>query len=303
MTGPDTVEGRIIRALSGFYTVAAREGPLVCRARGRFRSEGITPLVGDRVEAARNADGSGTLLRVLPRENAFARPAVANVELLVIVLSEVIPVTEPYLVDRILVRCAKNGCRAALVICKCDLSPGDRLAAVYAGTGLPLWRVSAVTGVGIEALRAGLQGRFCCFTGNSGVGKSSLLNALCPALKLPVGDVSRKLGRGRHTTRHVEVYDLGGGTFAADTPGFASFDDEGEIPIPPGELPAMFPEFRPFLGDCRFDNCTHRREPGCAVRAAVGDGGIHPVRYASYLRLYEEASRLRPWERTPDRGR
>ena len=244
----------------------------------------------------RNGDGTGTVSEVLPRKSEFSRPAVANCDLLVMVVSEATPVTDPYLIDRVTVRCEKNGCGAALVINKCDLSDGTRLAAVYRSTGYPVWRVSAATGEGIEALRRGLRGRICCFTGNSGVGKSSVLNALAPGLGLPTGEISRKLGRGKHTTRHVELFDFGGGTLIADTPGFASFGDEQETPILPEELEGLFPEFSLHLGKCRFDDCTHRKEPGCAVRQAVSEGSVHPSRYASYLRMHEEASRLKRWE-------
>ena len=174
--------------------------------------------------------------------------------------------------------------------------PRDTLGAIYAPAGYPVWRVSARTGAGIPELRRGLEGKICCFTGNSGVGKSSVLNALDPSFAIPTGEVSRKLGRGKHTTRHVELFDLGGGTFIADTPGFASFGDETEEPIFPEELPALFPEFSSFRDKCRFDDCTHRKEPGCAVRAAVEAGTVHPSRYESYLRLREEASRLKKWE-------
>lgn len=291
-----SAEGTIIRALSGFYYVRREGGEIACRAKGRFRREGVTPLVGDRVVVEENPDGTGTVAEILPRRNAFGRPAVANVDLLVMIVSEAIPVTEPYLADRVTVRCEKNGCGAALVINKCDLSPGDRLASVYAATGYPVWRVSAATGQGIDELRRGLAGKICCFTGNSGVGKSSVLNALDPTFTIPTAEVSRKLGRGRHTTRHVELFDLGNDTLIADTPGFASFGDETEEPIFPEELAALFPEFRSFRDICRFDDCTHRREPGCSVREAAEDGAIHPSRYASYLRLYEEASQLKKWE-------
>ena len=156
--------------------------------------------------------------------------------------------------------------------------------------------MSAATGRGIDELREALAGKICCFTGNSGVGKSSLLNALRPGLAIPTAQISEKLGRGKHTTRHVELFQLGDGTYAADTPGFASFGDEAEPPILPEELAGLFPEFGPYLDRCRFDDCTHRAEPGCAVRLAAEEGRIHPSRYASYLRLYEEASRLDPWE-------
>ena len=289
-------EGTIIRAISGFYYVRCEGAEIPCRAKGRFRSAGISPLVGDRVVVEKNDDGTGTVAEILPRRNSFGRPAIANVDLLVMIVSETIPVTDPYLADRVTVRCEKNGCGAALVINKCDISPGDRLAAVYAATGYPIFRVSARTGDGIEELRNGLAGKICCFTGNSGVGKSSILNALDPTFTIPTGEVSRKLGRGRHTTRHVELFDLGNDTLIADTPGFAAFDDETEEPVFPDELAGLFPEFRGLAGTCRFDDCTHRREPGCSVRAAMEAGEIHPIRYASYLRMYEEASRLKKWE-------
>lgn len=289
-------EGTIIRAISGFYYVRCGDGVIACRARGRFRSVGTSPLVGDRVVVERNADGSGTVSEILPRRCAFGRPAVANVDLLVMVVSEAIPVTDPFLIDRVTVRCEKNGCGAALVINKCDLSDGKRLAGIYDATGYPVWRVSAATGEGIAELRAGLAGKICCFTGNSGVGKSSVLNAMDVKLSIPIGEVSEKLGRGRHTTRHVELFDLGGDTYIADTPGFASFGDETETPVLPEELAGLFPEFAAHLGSCRFDDCAHRREPNCAVREAVAQGRIHPSRYESYLRMYEEASKLRRWE-------
>ncbi len=285
-----------MRALSGFYYVRSQGALVRCRARGRFRKEGLSPLVGDRV-LIDTADGAeGVVLDILPRKNAFSRPAVANIDYLVMLLSAALPVTDPYLVDRITVRCEKNRCGVLLVINKCDLDPAEELRAIYAGTGYGVYPVSARTGQGVEALRQALRGRICCFTGNSGVGKSSLINALAPDMGLPVGEVSQKLGRGRHTTRHVELYDIGGDTLLADTPGFASFGDENETPILPEELAGLFPEFAPYTGACRFDDCTHRAEPGCAVRAAAEAGYVHPSRYASYLRLYGEAEKLDRWE-------
>lgn len=291
-----TMEGTIIRALSGFYYVRCPDGVVPCRAKGRFRREGISPLVGDRVIVELNADNSGTVAEICPRKNSFARPSIANVDWLVMIVSEAIPVTDPFLADRVTVRCEKNRCGVALVINKCDLSSGDKLAAIYATSGYPIWRVSAATGEGIAELRAGLRGKICCFTGNSGVGKSSVLNALDASLAIPTAEVSRKLGRGKHTTRHVELFDLGDGTLIADTPGFASFGDETEEAIFPEELDALFPEFSAFRGECRFDDCTHRKEPGCRVREAVENGAVHPSRYQSYLRLHEEASKLKKWE-------
>ncbi len=288
-------EGTIMSALSGFYFVRS-EGELIrCRARGRFRKDGLTPLVGDRVVIAR--DGSdGTICQLLPRKNAFNRPAVANVDYLVMLLSAALPVTDPYLVDRITVRCEKNHCGVLLVLNKCDLDPGEELWRIYARSGYALYPVSAKTGQGVQALRQAIAGKICCFTGNSGVGKSSLINTLAPDLAIPTGEVSQKLGRGRHTTRHVELFDVGSGTLLGDTPGFASFGDENETPILPEELAGLFPEFAPYIGACRFDDCTHRKEPGCALRAAVESGKVHPSRYSSYLRLYDEARKLDRWE-------
>ncbi len=289
-------EGIIMRALSGFYYVRTGEGSIQCRARGRFRRDGLTPLVGDRV-IIEQADGdTGTVLEILPRKNAFCRPAVANIDYLVMIMSAALPVTDPYLADRITVRCEKNRCGVILVVNKCDLDPGDRLYDIYAGTGYPVFRVSARTGEGMDAFRRAIEGAVCCFTGNSGVGKSSLINALESGFSIPTGEISEKLGRGRHTTRHVELFDLGRGTLLGDTPGFASFGDEMETPITTGELGGLFPEFAPYLGQCRFNDCTHRAEPGCALRQAVESGAAHQSRYCSYLRLYEEAARLKHWE-------
>ena len=284
-----------MRALSGFYYVRTPDALVQCRARGRFRREGLVPLVGDRVRIAENPDGTGAVDEILPRKNAFGRPAVANVDYLVMLLSAALPVTDPYLADRVTVRCEKNRCGVLLVVNKCDLDPGEKLLEIYRTTGYGVYPVSAVTGQGIENLREAIRGKICCFTGNSGVGKSSLINALAPGLSIPTGEVSEKLGRGRHTTRHVELFDIGDGTLLADTPGFASFGDETETPILPEELAALFPEFGPYLGRCRFDDCTHRAEPGCAVRDAVDRGSIAQSRYASYLRLYEEAEKLDRW--------
>ena len=289
-------EGTIIRALSGFYYVRCGEESYACRARGRFRKSGLTPLVGDGAVIEAQADGTGVVTELLPRRNAFGRPAIANVDCLVIILSGAIPVTDPYIADRITVRCEKNRCGAVMVINKTDLEPGEELYQIYSATPYPVFRVSAATGEGIPELRAALRGKICCFTGNSGVGKSSILNALNVSFSIPTGEVSQKLGRGRHTTRHVELFDLGGGTYIADTPGFASFTDEDEEPIRPKELAGLFPEFDSFIGKCRFDDCAHQKEPGCAVRAAAEEGRISPSRYQSYLRLYEQAAQIKEWE-------
>ena len=198
-------EYRIIKALSGFYYVQTEDGVVECRARGRFRRQDQSPLVGDFVRITRQGD-KGVLEALLPRKNAFIRPAVANIDQLVVLASCAIPVTEPFLIDRVLAIAQLQNVPALVVVNKDDLAPAQPLAEIYRRAGVPVLVTSAETGEGIEALREALAGKLSCLTGNSGVGKSSLLNRACPQLQLPVGEVSEKLGRGRHTTRHIELY-------------------------------------------------------------------------------------------------
>jgi ribosome biogenesis GTPase len=289
-------EGTIVKALSGFYYVKSDTGAVECRGRGRLRRDGESPLVGDRVEYSVDGNGKGRVDAILPRHNRFVRPAVANIDILIAVASEVNPVTDPFLIDRVTSIAEHNDCRVIICINKNDLSDCRRLAEIYAATPYRVIRTSAVTGEGIEELRQELTGCVCAFSGNSGVGKSSLMNALSPGLSIEVGQVSDKLGRGRHTTRHVELFDLGN-AYAADTPGFASFDVEMMEPIPKDALPFTFPEFSPYLGRCRFDDCAHLKEPDCAVRAAVARGDISPSRYESYARLYQISAQYKDWEK------
>ena len=288
-------EYRIIKALSGFYYVQTEDGVVECRARGRFRRQDQSPLVGDFVRITRQGD-KGVLEALLPRKNAFIRPAVANIDQLVVLASCAIPVTEPFLIDRVLAIAQLQNVPALVVVNKDDLAPAQPLAEIYRRADVPVLVTSAETGEGIEALREALAGKLSCLTGNSGVGKSSLLNRACPQLQLPVGEVSEKLGRGRHTTRHIELYSLGSNTFVADTPGFSAFDTERMELVHKQQLQYAFPEFAPYLGHCQFPDCAHRKEPGCAVRKALAEGKIGQTRYSSYERLYELASQLKEWE-------
>ncbi len=289
-------EGVIIKALSGFYYVRTDSGETVeCRARGRFRLDGTSPLVGDRVEISMDAQGKGRVDKLLPRKNFFVRPAVANIDMLIAVASEVEPVTDPFLIDRVTTTAEHNGCEVVICVNKSDASDSHRLRDIYSATPYRLIETSAVTNEGIAELAGCINGKVCAFSGNSGVGKSSILNALQPSLNLKTGEVSEKLGRGRHTTRHVEIFPVAGG-FCADTPGFASFDVEQMPPIPKEELQYAFPEFEPFIGQCRFDDCAHMKEPSCAVREAVEAGQIARSRYASYCRLYEISAQYKEWE-------
>lgn len=290
------MRGVIVKALSGFYYVKTETGTVECRARGRFRLDGSSPLVGDRVEISLDSNGKGRVDELLPRRNFFIRPAVANIDVLIAVASEVNPVTDPFLIDRVTAFAEHMDCEVVICINKSDAARPGRLSEIYRTTGYRTIETSAVTGEGIAELRAAIEGKTCAFSGNSGVGKSSLINALEPGLKLETGDVSEKLGRGRHTTRHVEIFPAGG-AYVADTPGFASFDMEQLPPIPKEELQYCFPEFGPYIGKCRFDDCAHLKEPGCAVREALAEGVIHPSRHESYARLYEISAKYREWEK------
>ena len=287
--------GRIIRSLSGFYEVQTAEGTVTCRARGSLRRIHQTPLTGDMVEIS-NERGKGMVEKILPRRNSFVRPAVANIDALVVFAANANPVTEPFLIDRVAAIAGDQEVPVYICVNKCDLDPALDLVRIYTKAGFPVIRASAETGAGVEELRSLIQGKLTAFTGNSGVGKSSILNRLCPSLALPTGEVSEKLGRGRHTTRHVELYSLGEDTFVADTPGFSSFDTDQMEVILKENLQYAFPDFGPYVGQCQFHDCTHRREPGCAVTAALAAGEIEPTRYDSYLRLYEKAAQIKEWE-------
>ena len=290
------IEGRIQKALSGFYYVDTGSEVLTCRARGKFRKDGVSPLVGDRVEVRELGNGEGFVERICPRKNAFARPAVANIDQLVIIGSGAIPRTDPFLIDRVAAIAALKGCEAIILLNKCDLDRADDLHDLYRAAGFQTLRVSAETGEGLEELKPLIAGKLSTFTGNSGVGKSSILNALDPAFDLKVGEISEALGRGRHTTRHVELFKLSCGAEIVDSPGFSSFETD-ELNLEwKRRLPETFREFAPYLGQCRFVGCSHTKEKGCAVLEAVRRGDIQKKRHESYLRLYEELKPLKDWQ-------
>ena len=290
--------GRIQKALSGFYYVSAGEKTVSCRARGKFRREGLSPLVGDWVEFQELDAQSGIIDAVEPRKNSFTRPSVANIDQLVVMASAAIPVTDPYLIDRIAAIAALKGCQVLVCLNKCDLDRADDLYDIYAQSALPVLRVSAISGEGIEELKTQIRSKLSAFTGNSGVGKSSILNAIDPHFSLPTGEISQALGRGRHTTRHVERYSPEPDTWLIDTPGFSSFDTEELNLQLKHSLPDTFPEFAPYLNDCRFIGCSHTKEKGCAVLDAVKQGKIPESRHSRYVRLYHELKDLKEWEKS-----
>ena len=289
-------EGRIQKALSGFYYVDTGTEVLTCRARGKFRKDGVSPLVGDRVEVRELGNGEGFVEAILPRKNAFTRPAVANIDQLVVIASGAIPKTDPFLIDRVAAIAALKGCEVIILLNKCDLDSADSLYQIYRAAGFQTLRVSAQTGDGLAELIPLISGKLSAFTGNSGVGKSSILNALDPEFHLQVGEVSDALGRGRHTTRHVELFRLSCGAEIVDSPGFSSFEtDELNLELK-HRLPDTFREFQPYLEHCRFVGCSHTKEKGCAVLEAVRRGEIQKSRHASYLRLYEELKPVKDWK-------
>jgi len=293
----DMAEGTIVKALSGFYYVHSAGQLFTCRARGKFRHGKLSPLVGDRVRFTELEDHTGAVDEILPRVNQFVRPAVANVDQLVIIVSQAIPITDPFLIDRIITVAASRGCGCVICVNKCDLDAGDELFDTYTRAGYPTVRVSAETGEGLEQLRRLIAGKVSAFTGNSGVGKSSILNGLSPEFALDTGEVSEKLGRGCHTTRHVELFALDEHTLIADTPGFSSFDADGADLCGKEELATYFPEFAPHRDMCQFPDCAHIKGRGCAVLDAIARGEISRSRHESYVRLYEQASSIPDWER------
>jgi ribosome biogenesis GTPase len=288
------LKGIIVKALSGFYYVRTAEGLITCRARGLFRKTGESPLVGDRVTIALSG-AEGTVETIAPRRNAFVRPSVANVDAVVIFASAAIPVTDPFLIDRMTVIAARQGVSSVLCVNKTDLDPAEGLIGIYRRAGIPVVATSARTGAGLDALREAIRGKTVVFTGNSGVGKSAILRGLSPEAAVQTGEVSQKLGRGRHTTRHVELYALGDETYVADTPGFSSFDTEELNLQLRDHLPETFPEFAPYVDGCRFQCCRHVKEKGCAVLDAVRQGRIPAERHRSYVRLWDELKDLREW--------
>lgn len=289
------MEQRIIKGIGGFYYVKTADGVLECKAKGIFRKRNISPVPGDFVRLEQEKD-SCMIAEILPRKNLFVRPPVANVDLFFIVVSTVQPVPSTLVVDKLCAIAVDKGTRPVILVTKTDLHSADDFAHCYTHSTIPVFSVNAETEEGLDAVRALLPGTFSVFCGNSGVGKSTLLSALVPRLDLETGVISKKLGRGRHTTREVTLYEAYGG-FVADTPGFASLEMERACFIPKENLQFAFPEMERYFGLCKFTGCSHTAEKGCAVRQARVDGLLDETRYASYVTMYEEAKLTADWQR------
>lgn len=292
----NTMQGIILRGIGGFYYVETADAVYTCRARGSFRRQGITPVAGDRVEIELQPSGEGFLTKIFERRNSLLRPPVANLDLLVLVASVCQPVTNTLVLDKMIAIAEKKGITPIVVINKADLADPSKLEEIYRKAGIECYTVSAHQPQTLEALKNRLAGHVSVFSGNSGVGKSSILNAIDPTLVLETGEISQKLGRGRHTTREATLYHLADG-FIVDTPGFSSLDMEQVEPISKDELPDCFREFAPFLGECRFAGCAHYKERDCGVRRAVESGEIACSRYESYVTMYEAVKDKKEWEK------
>lgn len=281
----------------GFYFVEAADMVYTCRARGAFRRKGVTPVAGDRVMISVEDEGdTGVLETVLDRKNCLVRPPVANIDLLVLVASVCQPKTNTLVLDKMIAIAEKKNILPIIVINKSDLGDPSELENIYRTTGLECYTVSANDPDSLEPLRRRLFGQISVFAGNSGVGKSSILNGIDPTLKLDTGEISHKLGRGRHTTRTATLYHLAGG-YLVDTPGFSSLDLEQVEPIYKEDLPFCFREFEEYEGTCRFTGCAHYKEVGCSVRKAVEEGKISQSRYDSYVTMYEAVKDIKEWEK------
>lgn len=266
-----------------------------CAARGIFRSRGISPSAGDFVRVDGEDNSEPVIAEIHERRNFLVRPPLANLDLIVFVNSTAQPSVNRFVLDKLVAIADSKGIEPVVVFTKIDLENAGDLPEIYRSIGISVCTVDNTTGEGADAVRKLIAGKTAAFIGNSGVGKSSLLNVLYPDLGLDTAHISKKLGRGRHTTRQAELYKKDGG-YIADTPGFSTVDTERYVRLPKNELSGAFREFRECLGECMFANCAHVKEKGCAVRAAVEEGKIARSRYDSYLRMFEEASKINDWE-------
>lgn len=288
---PKEAQGRILSSVGGLYTVETSTGICTCKARGVFRKRGMTPYVGDYV----NLSEDGVIAEILPRKNSVLRPAIANLDQIFFVVSSVQPSPNLELLDSFQAVATYLGIQPILLITKVDLEPAEKLRELYEKIGLPVYKIEYDKPESIEAVKTLLKGKISMMTGNSGVGKSTLLNAIAPELQLETNAISTKLGRGKHTTRTVQLYALEEG-YLADTPGFSTFEAEQYVKMEKEKIADCFPEFAPYLGSCQFSDCAHVCEKGCKIVEAVEQGEIPKSRHISYVKLYQIAKARKDWE-------
>lgn len=290
------IDGIIIKGIGGFYYVEAADGIIYeCKARGVFRKEKITPLAGDKVEISIDENNKNSIDKIYERRNMFKRPPIANVDKLVIVSSVCDPRPNLLIIDRLTAVAVYKSVEPIIVFTKNDLQSADEYIEIYKNAGFKTFAVSNETGEGIGEVKAVIENGVCVFTGNSGVGKSSLINRMYPDFALETGEISKKLGRGRHTTRHVELLKINNG-YIADTPGFSSLDFETNDLIKKDELAFCFPDFSDYIDSCKFSTCAHVNDKGCRLIEAVNSGDVMRSRHESYVTMYNEVKDIKDWQ-------
>ena len=292
----DGLKGIILKSTGGFYYVEAANGVYECKARGIFRKKNNSPKVGDRVVISIPTDGYCSIEGILPRKNTLKRPPLSNIDVLVIVVSTTEPAPNSVVIDKMTAAAVDNDIEPVVVISKSDLKSGSDLLDIYNKSGIKVFSYSSQEPESAKAIRSYLTGKIAAFTGNSGVGKSTLLNILYSELKLQTGEISEKLGRGRHTTRTVELFKTDEG-YVADTPGFSTVDLERYNMIDKDNIKFCFPEFKNYINQCQFASCSHTCEKGCAVLRAVEEGDISESRHKSYVAMYNEVKDIKEWQK------
>ncbi len=289
-------EGLIVKATGGFYYVKSEEKIYECRARGVFRKNEMSPLVGDKVTISVLPDKKGYIYSIHDRKNSLVRPPLANLDQLVMVISVADPAPNLLVMDKLIAVAEHQEVEPVIVFTKTDLADPSPYCDIYRKAGFKVYEVCAPEHEGTKRVLDMLKGKISAFCGNSGAGKSSLLNDIFPGLGLSTAEISKKLGRGRHTTRHTELFEITGGGYVADTPGFSAIEMERVGVIRKDSLQYCFREFGPYLLKCKFTGCSHVSEKGCAVLEAVRNGAVPESRHKNYCVMYEEAKRLKEWE-------
>ncbi len=290
-----SVKGQIVKGIGGLYTVKTDDGVYICKAKGKFRKERVTPLVGDEVFITINSVNDNTIDEICERKNKLVRPPVSNIDKLIIVISVAKPFPNTTVIDKMTVLAEKNNIRPVIVITKTDLMSCDELCEIYNSTGYSVYTFSSIDDSSFDEIMSELGGCLSAFTGNSGVGKSTLINKLSGKLQLETGEISDKLGRGRHTTRQAEIFSIGDG-LVIDTAGFSSIDFVDDNILLSEDLQYYFNEFNEYIGQCKFTGCSHMGDKGCKICEMVEKGVISKSRYESYKIMYNELKNIKKWQ-------